>query len=67
MRRICRVVLLSAIGLMSIQPATVFVPSLQAGAIPAAASRAKKKNKPKPRKTKKILKGRHGSHKRKPA
>ena len=67
MRRLCRVALLSAIAILSVQPATCFYPPLFAGAAPSAASRATKKKKSKPRKSKKILKGRHGNHKRKPA
>jgi hypothetical protein len=58
--------------LLSIQPTTLFVPSVYAGAVPAAASRANKKNKSKtkkykPKRTKTILKGHHGKHNRKPA
>jgi hypothetical protein len=71
-RKICRTALLSAIALLSIQAATLFVPSVHAGAVPAAASPAKKKNKFKTNKfkikrNKKILKGHHGKHDRKPA
>jgi hypothetical protein len=45
---------------------TLFVPSASAGAVPASASQAKKKNKHTTRKQK-ILKGRHSKHNRKPA
>ena len=50
----------------AIQPATLFVPSASAAAVPAAASKSTKKTKHKNRKLK-ILKGRHGKHSRKPA
>jgi len=66
MRKLCRTALLSAIALLSIQPATLFVPSLLAAAASSAASPAKKKSKHKNKKQK-ILKGRHGKHSRKPA
>ncbi len=64
-----RTALLSAMTILSIQPAVLFVPSVYAGAVPAAASHAKKKNKLKKLKMKKqkILKGRHVNHKHKPA
>jgi hypothetical protein len=65
-RKLCRTALLSAIALLSVLPATLFVLSEYAGAIPATASPAKKKNKVKKRKQK-ILKGRRGKHSRKPA
>ncbi len=67
MRKLCRTALLSALAMLSIQPATLFVPRVYAGAVPAAASPAKKKNKVKKTKKQKILKGRHGKHNRKPA
>jgi hypothetical protein len=66
MRKLCRTALLSAIALLCIQPATLFVPSASAGALPAATSQVKKKNKHKNRKQK-VLKGRHSKHTRKPA
>jgi len=66
MRKLCRTALLSAIALLSIQPATLFVLNASAAAVPAAASPAKKKNKHKSKKQK-VLKGRHGKHNRKPA
>ncbi len=65
MRKLFRITLLSAIALLSVQPATLFVPSAYAGAAPAPASRTKKKNKIK--KKKKILKGHRGKHSHKPA
>jgi hypothetical protein len=66
MRKLCRTALLSAIALLSLQGATPFLPSASAGAVPAAASKAKKKPKYKNRKQK-VLKGRHGKHNRRPA
>jgi hypothetical protein len=66
MRKLCRTALLSAMALVCLQPSTLFVPRAAAGAVPAAASRGKKKNKYKKRKQK-VLKGRHGKHTRKAA
>jgi hypothetical protein len=66
MRKLCRTALLSAIALLSIQSAALFVPNASARAVPAAASPAKKKNKHKTRKQK-VLKGRHSKHTRRPA
>ena len=66
MKQLCRAVFLSAIALISIQRTTLFAPSVCAGAVPAAASPAKKGNKFKKRKQK-ILKGRRGKHSRRPA
>ncbi len=67
MIKLCRTALLSAFALLSIQATTPFVPSVSAGAFPAAASPAKKKNKAKKMKRKKILKSRHSKHSHKPA
>jgi hypothetical protein len=67
-RKLCRTALLSVIPLLSIQPATLFIPGVSAGAAPAAAQQPKKKNKSKHKNRKqKILKGRHSKHSRKPA
>jgi hypothetical protein len=65
-RKLCRTALFSILALLSILPAGLFVPRAQAGALPAAASPAKKKNKSRKVKSKKqkILKGRHGKHDR---
>jgi hypothetical protein len=65
-RKLFRAALLSVIAMLSIQPAILFVPRVYAGAVPAAASPAKKKNKYKLKKQK-SLKGRHGKHRRKSA
>jgi hypothetical protein len=65
-KRLCRTALLSAIAWLSIQPAILFVPRVAAEAVPAAASKSKKKTKHKNTK-KMILKGRHGKHSRRPA
>jgi len=67
-RKLCRVVFLSVIALLSIQAATRFVPSASGADVPASAPQAKKKpkNKRKNRKQK-ILKGHHGKRSRKPA
>jgi len=64
--KLCRTAILFAIALLSIQATTAFVPSVSAGAIPAAASPAKKKNKVK-KKKQKVLKSRHNKHSRRPA
>jgi len=67
-RKVCRIALLSVIALFSIQPLTLFVPGAAAGAVPAATPQAKRKNKNKRKNRKqKILKGRHGKRKGKPA
>jgi hypothetical protein len=65
-RKLCRTALLSAIAWLSIQPAILFVPTVSAAEVPAAASKVKKKTKYKNKKQK-ILKGRHGKHSRRPA
>jgi hypothetical protein len=65
-RKLFRAALLSVIAILSIQPAILFVPGVYAGAVPAAASPAKKKNKYKVKKQK-ILKGRHSKHRARPA
>ena len=67
MRKFFRAALLSALVLLSLLPVTLTAPGASAGAVPAAASKTKKNNKSKPRKSKKILKGHHGKHKSKPA
>ncbi len=69
MRNFYRTALLSALALFSVQTATFFVPSALAGAVPASASPAKKKNKFKNKKLKKqkVLKGHHHKHSGKPA
>ena len=61
-----RIALLAALALLSIQPASLFVSTLNAASVPAAAVAAKKKNKTRKRKQK-ILKGRRGTHRRRPA
>jgi hypothetical protein len=65
-RRLCRTALLSAMAWLSIQPAILFVPRVAAAAVPAAASKSKKKTKHRNTKQK-ILKGRHGKHSQRPA
>jgi len=66
-RKHFRAALLTALAMLSLQPAALFVPRLYAGAVPAAGSPAKKKVKSKKTKKQKILKGHHEKHKRRPA
>jgi hypothetical protein len=75
-RKLCRAALLAILAFLFIQAATLIVPRVYAGPVPAAASPAKKKykyKKPKFKKAKykatkqKILKGHHGKHNGKPA
>jgi hypothetical protein len=75
-RKLCRATLLPILAFLFIQAATLTVPRVYAGPVPAAASPAKKKykyKKPKFKKAKykatkqKVLKGHHGKHKGKPA
>jgi hypothetical protein len=65
-RKLRRTALFSTIALLSILPAGQFVAPARAAAVPAAASPAKKKNKPQKVqwKKKKILKGHHGKRDR---
>jgi hypothetical protein len=68
-RELCRTALLSLIVLLTVPPASILVPTASA-AVPAADATAKKKNKKfraKKNRKEKILKGRHNSHKKKPA
>ena len=70
MRKFCRTALFSLIALISIPPASMFVTAASAAGLPAADATAKKKNKKfrmKKNRKAKVLKGRHNSHKRKPA
>jgi uncharacterized membrane protein len=64
--KLCRTALFSIVALLSILPAGSFVVPARAGAVPAAASPAKKKNRSRKVKSKKkkILKGHHGKHDR---
>jgi hypothetical protein len=67
-KNIYRIAAMSAIALLSIQTATLFVPGASASAASAATSQSKKKSKSKHKNRKeKILKGRHGKHKSRPA
>ena len=69
MKAFCRLALLSLIVLLAVPPASLLVPVASAAA-PAADATAKKKNKKfraKKNRKEKILKGRHNSHKKKPA
>ena len=66
MMKHARIALLAALALLSIQPASLFVSTLNAASVPAAAAPAKKKNKTRKRKQK-ILKGRRGTHHRRSA
>lgn len=67
MKNLCCAAFLSALAMLSIQPATLFIPIVHAGAVPAATTPAKKKNKSKKSKKQKVLKGHHTKHSRKPA
>jgi hypothetical protein len=66
MSKLFRAAVLSAILVLTFLPTTIVVPRVCAAGIPAAL-KTKKKNKSKPKKTKKILKGHHGKRKGKPA
>jgi len=71
MRRLSRVALWSAMVLLLVLGSTFLVPRAHARPVPTPAAQAKKtrnkKRATKPRKTKMILKGHRGQHKRKPA
>ena len=67
MIKLCRAAILSAVALLSLQTTLLFVPGVSAGAVPAAASSAKKKNKVRKTKKQKILKGHRVKHSRRPA
>jgi hypothetical protein len=70
MRTLRHLVLLTALALLPVPPASLLVPSMYAGAGPAAASPSEKKNKKKnkiKKRKQEILKGRHVKHNRKPA
>jgi hypothetical protein len=68
-RKFCRIALLSTIVLLTVAPTSIFIRTANA-AVPAADATAKKKNKKfraKKHRKEKVLKGRHNSHKKKPA
>jgi len=68
MKRFCRAALLWTIALLSIPSEVLFVVNASASAIPQTSKSNKKKQKKHGDKRKeKILKGRHGRHKGKPA
>jgi hypothetical protein len=69
LRKLCRMALLSLIVLLPVPPASILV-SAAGAAVPAADATAKKKNKKfraKKFRKEKVLKGRHNSHKKRPA
>jgi hypothetical protein len=73
-KKLFRTAILSAMTLLSIQPATLFVRSTNAAAVPKDGSNNKKRKKSKfkpakfkPRRKEKFLKGHHGKHKARPA
>lgn len=66
MRKFQRCALLLAMALITF-PAAILIPNVHAQARSKTAIQTKKKNKPKARRKKLILKGRHGKHGRRPA
>lgn len=69
MRKLARSILLLSLTLLAVQPGVLFVPRASAATPPKASSKDKSKKKIKQHKYKKlkILKGRHGKHKARPA
>jgi len=65
--KLFRAAILSGVALLSIPTTILFVPGVSAGAIPAASPTAKKKNKVRKAKKRKVLKGHRVKHTPKPA
>jgi hypothetical protein len=66
-RKLRLIAFLSAMEIISIQPAASFIPHVYASAASVNASPSKKKKKPRKSRKQMILKGRHGKHKGRPA
>jgi len=67
--KLWRILLLYILAMVSVQSTLLSLPTVYVSAIPTSAAAAKNNNKNKTKKPKrqKILKGRHGKHKPKPA
>jgi hypothetical protein len=66
-RKLRLIALLSAMEIISIQPAVLFIPHVYASAASVKASPSKTKKKPRKARKQMVLKGRHGKHKGRPA